>query len=607
MPGNVRFKTVFGRSFPLLISILPLVLSVALLFLRNTRSLGSFRKTVRLYRAQVSAIIQLISNTLGLLNILTVTTLVNYATRLRLLNHQTKLLDVGFFTTIALQKLDFSLSKSRLAMCIGLLAAAQIPGALWAGSLTPVPTHVQREIGTIKVPFFGANTEDIWNHQFKIDGNRVWTYLDGCDSSLLRSNVHVSTCPVPDYRQQLLDGASRASAASPLERNHSKIDSPDWIYHGRSYGFGSSLGVVSPEKVHASYELEAYDYLEAGYEASIHCVKNDSADFGYEIIQSTSSDGKVWRIHGHLPNTASDDSEDYPLLSWTHENENRSSPILGWAAVSHGGRNMIAITANERYPMFNRTQCEVFFEPTHKRVYVNQIDKVITARNITKEDEESLDTRGELEPTGTLTANVIRSIRLLSRMGTALYISDLGEPLTRNLRHVQNSRPANDENINELEAVQDFFTAMIDDLLVAFGAAQVHFANKTAQKEQPINGTFAALRFGKDGFIFSLAVVNLLLFALAVVEAVRTSFWKALPDFDPTKIRDVVMAMDFGARKCDDAVEHSVRADDTVEHVQLAVRPDADGHESSLLLLAYKHHSERGVWSSTVQEGSRLL
>jgi hypothetical protein len=606
MPENVRFKKVLGRSLPVLISILPLALSVALVFLRNARSLGSLRQTVRLYRAQVSAIIQMISTVLGLLNVLSVTTLINYATRLRLLNHQNKLLDVGFFTTVALQRLDLSLSTGRLVMCLGFLAAAQIPGALWAGSLTPVSTYVQEEIGKIKVPNFSTDTENIWNHQFKLKSDRVWTYLDRCNNSMTPSNGYISTCPVPDYRQQLLEGASRASIAELLERNHSKIDSPTWMYRGRSYGFGSSLGVALPENIDASFELAGYEYLEAGYEASIHCVKNASAAFGYAVKRRDPDYETVWIMHGHLPNTASGDSEDYPLLSWAFENENRPSPILGWAAVSHGGRNIIAITANERYPTFNRTQCEVFFEPTHKRIHVNQTEKVITVRNITKADKELIDTREELEPTGTLTANVIRSIRLLSRMGTALYISDLGEPLSRNLQNLQNlqtRRPAEDND--ELKAVEDFFIAMIDDLLVAFGAAQVHYADFTA-KELPINGTFAAIQLGKYGFILSLAAVNLLLFVVTVVEAARTKFWEALPDFDPTKIQDVVMAMDFGARKCANS-ENSVHTDDTVEHAQLILYPTAGEHESSLLLVNYKDKSEQDVWGSTIHEEFRLL
>jgi hypothetical protein len=305
-------------------------------------------------------------------------------------------------------------------------------------------------------------------------------------------------------------------------------------------------------------------------------------------------------MQGRLPNTASGDSEDYPLLSWAYENEDRPSPVLGWAAVSHEGKNMIAITANERYPVFNRTQCEVFFEPTHKIVHVNQTEKVITVRNITKADEESRVTREELESTGTLTANVMRSIRLLSRMGTALYISDLGEPLSRNLQNLRNRQSAQDDD--ELRAVEDFFTAMIDDLLIAFGAAQVHYANSTA-KELPINGTFAATRLGRDVFIFSLAAINVLLFVVTVVEAVRTRFWEALPDFDPTKIQDVVMAVDFGARKCASA-ENPVHADDTVEHAQLTLT--AEEHKSSLLV-TYKHKSEQDVWSSSVHEESRLL
>lgn len=582
MPADVRFNKLLVRSLPLLVPILPLVLSIALIPLQSESSLGSFRQTVKLYRAQVSAILQVISTVLGLLNVLTVTTLVNYATRLWLRHHHMKPLDLGFLTTIALQKLDFSLPKRSVAVCLGFLSAAQIPGALWTGSLTPISTTVQKDLGSIKVPRFTADTQNIWNTQFRLESERVWNYLDRCNSSLLPSNgiSYVSTCPDPDYRQQLLESASGASSATLLQRNHSKIDSPTWTYHGRSYGFGSSSGIVTAAHINPSYELTGYEYLESGYAASIHCIKNASTAFGYTVKHRDPKYETVWLMQGRLPHTPTNDSEDYPLLSWSFENENRPSPVLGWAAVSHGGRNIIAITANERYPVFNRTQCDMIFEPTHKRVHVNVTEKVITVQNITNADVSLLHNREEeLEPTGTLTANVIRSIRLLSRMGSALYISDLGEPLSRNLRNLQSiSRPAQDDD--ELRSVEDFFTAMIDDLLVAYGAAQVHYANSTA-KEQPIHATFAAVRLGKDGFAFDLVAVNLLLFVGAVGEAVRTRFWEGLPEFDHTRIRDVVEAM---AKAGDSG---SVE-EDAGDGAKVVLCPDADKDGFELLFVRCK-------------------
>lgn len=151
--------------------------------------------------------------------------------------------------------------------------------------------------------------------------------------------------------------------------------------------------------------------------------------------------------------------------------------------------------------------------------------------------------RKQLEPTGKLTANVMRSIRLLSRMGTALYVSDLGEPLMRNFEREKNAR-----NIDAMEAAGDSFLSMIDNLLVAYGAAQVHFA-KEHVNERPIIGTFSAVRLGNNIFIFCVAATNIALFINTVVEARRTRFWHALPGFDHSKVQDVVLSVDSGWRK----------------------------------------------------------
>lgn len=597
--ASMDWRNLLTRSLPLLFLMLPLVLSIVVVPLRNMRSLGSFRNTVTSYRAYVSVIVQLISTFLGLLNILTLTTLTNYATRLWLMSHQTRLGHLSLWTAAALQRVDVSLSPGHIATCVGILVVSQLPGALWAGSLTPVLIHHNREIGRIEVPYFDSGSQRIWNSQFELKGNSVWNNMTFCNSTLLYPSGFVSTCPVPDHRQQLLDHASQASRRA--EANLSKIDSPSWIYRDRSTGFGSSPGVVEPIDINPSFQLDKYCYLEEGYEATVECTKNASTAYGYTVLEKDPEYETVWVIQGLLPNTPAGDSEDYPLLSWTKENENRPPPILGWTAVSHGGRNIIAITANERYLTFNQTQCDVFFKRTIKSVYVNQTEKSITVRPFSQGCNGILQNSvnmQDFEPTGKLTANVVRSIRLLSRMGTALYVSDLGEPLKRNLESYFNPIRSGDE----LRAVEDFFTVMIDDLLVAYGAGQVHFGSSFYR---PITGLFKAIRLGDDVFIFALASMNLVFFIIILFEAVRTRFWHALPDFDHTKVHDLIVATSSGV-PTNAASEEDDRPSGTVEDVKVKLHQNAR-EAKPLLFIMYGNSANEDEIGPPHGEEAHLL
>lgn len=173
----------------------------------------------------------------------------------------------------------------------------------------------------------------------------------------------------------------------------------------------------------------------------------------------------------------------------------------------------------------------------------------------------------DFEPTGKLTANVIRTTQLLSRIGTALYISDLGEPLKRNLGSYLNSSRSG----NELRAVEDFFTMIIDDLLVAYGAGQVHFGSSFYW---PITGLFKAIRLGDDLFIFALASMNLASFIITLFKAVRARFWHALPDFDHTKVHDLLVTTCSGARP-NAASEEDDRPSGTAEDAKVKLHQNA--------------------------------
>ena len=95
-----------------------------------------------------------------------------------------------------------------------------------------------------------------------------------------------------------------------------------------------------------------------------------------------------------------------------------------------------------------------------------------------------------------------------------------------------------------LSAITDSFPAMIDDILVAFGSAQLALSN--ASSPTAAAASMPAVQIGQDIYIFATAGVNAALLLLVAIEAVRTRFWRELPLFDYTNIKTMIVASSAG-------------------------------------------------------------
>lgn len=232
----------------------------------------------------------------------------------------------------------------------------------------------------------------------------------------------------------------------------------------------------------------SYNCTEFGYMANVSCIKNSSSDFHFRLINYMNrtitasqyqqahhpeldfnhslprihSELSIYYAEGYLPNSMMGVPEIYPVISWHENYEN----ISAWATVANGNRNMIATAAGAHmYQALNQTQCEVFFNPTVFDIAVSR-----TNHSITVLPQRSLSAR-LIDPTGHLPTNVIHSINLLSRMSLSLYVSVLGETLSRNVERMQKQQPHLAKSEAVTTAVAESFTVMIDDILLAYGAS----------------------------------------------------------------------------------------------------------------------------------------
>jgi hypothetical protein len=131
----------------------------------------------------------------------------------------------------------------------------------------------------------------------------------------------------------------------------------------------------------------------------------------------------------------------------------------------------------------------------------------------------------DIEPLGRLMDDTIWSLNLLSRMTPSLYESVLGNTLARNVQTLL-ARPSLNMTMTTeeatLSAIADSFTAMIDDILVAFSSAQLALSN--ASSPTAVAASMPAVQIGQDIYIFATAGVNAALLLLVAIEAVRTRF-----------------------------------------------------------------------------------
>jgi beta-xylosidase len=138
-------------------------------------------------------------------------------------------------------------------------------------------------------------------------------------------------------------------------------------------------------------------------------------------------------------------------------------------AFGNDSANLLAWVARS----INQVQCEVDFTPATFTVSVNVSSSSISVRYASVSSTN-------IEPSGHLVSNAIDSVNLLARMSNTHYVSVLGNTLSLNVLNMQQRYNASmTEEDTTTSAVANSFTAMIDDILVAYGASQIVISKDT--------------------------------------------------------------------------------------------------------------------------------
>lgn len=346
-------------------------------------------------------------------------------------------------------------------------------------------------------------------------------------------------------RGQLLSSASSATPIDGQPRQHGKLEKSRYTYSGRSYGMGSSAGLMVDDVESDDLSL-FYNYQEDGYKTSINCIYNQTSDFR---ITRQSHDW-VFVVHGNLP-----DSDTGPEYSTYLNNEGNSVVAMGVAYFSdpHAEvlptRRYVGFAAGESYDYLDRIQCELDFVPTRFNVMVDIKDRHIT---VSPTEDEARD----IDPSRRLKGTAMRQLELMANDETNMYVSMFGTAFNASITDLKtymalqgNSRGLNSSEI-VLEAVGNSVIAMMDDMLGAYASAQLMVSN--LKEYVPAEISKSAIAFGEFRFALAVFAINVAIIATFAFEVVRTRWWRGLPKFDLSDVRMIAIAASEGGRSLGD-------------------------------------------------------
>lgn len=197
-------------------------------------------------------------------------------------------------------------------------------------------------------------------------------------------------------------------------------------------------------------------------------------------------------------------------------------------------------------------QCAVTFTATQFNITVNVSERNITVHKMIAPGPSG-PTITDLDPYGNITLVVMRQLALISADQTSFYRSTLGDMFNASIsdyRALIKNNTSTTKSISEsevnLKGAENTVISLVDDMLVAYASAQLVVGGLTVPARAFVNAE--AIRAGSPGYIIASAVIIILIVILVTVEAVRMRGWRALPAFDYTDTRMLVVGASRGGQ-----------------------------------------------------------
>jgi hypothetical protein len=455
-------------------------------------------------RATVQLLIQIISNILGLLCGATVSILISYGTRYNMGQRPVKLEVLRLWHDLCMRNIRWSHPWKFLIPLVIFVVISAASSAIWAGALTPVVTEVQRS-GTILIPSYD-NSDLIVEYPSEIDSQ----------GPTLRDAKGLFTYSVGVLMQgSLLASAASATPVDGSTRRHRKPDYSQYTYFGRSYGVAASVGLLD-ETIMVDKTTKSYTYEEDGYRTGVRCSYNASSQY---IITDLPGLDMLYAAQGKLPN--SNEPEYSVMVGHTKD----AIVSIGVGRNPMDPRRIVAIASGKSYQNLNSTRCTLDYVPTKFKVTAGLQERNIT---VTPVAELPSIPYQAFSAEANLTAVVTRQLEIISNAQTNLYISLVGSSLNASISDcITAHNSASDLPVSlrdtTLPGLSNALAAMIDDMLVAYGSAQLMIAKQYTPVPAMFKST--AMRIGQNSYIYATLAINCVVLILWISESVRTRGW----------------------------------------------------------------------------------
>ncbi|KAL1594437.1 hypothetical protein SLS60_010197 [Paraconiothyrium brasiliense] len=500
--------------------------------------------------------VQLLAAFFGVIHVAVICKLINYALRLRLRSASVSLDVLRTWVDMTIPRIDWDLPLRFFFPVTLMVLLSLVPAALWAGSFAPLVSSTSTSM-TLVLPDYTKNISLIKEYPMEI-GKAGPSYRDS--KGLFTYSVGQQLIG------PLLSAAAGASSNDSLAKiTHSKIDNTQFSYTGRSYGVGSSAGLT--DFVFTQVNAASYKYNEYGYLTTAQCIYNQSSNF----TLSGPVNEWIYAAAGTLP-----DSVEGPEYSNYIGHNANAIVAMGVAYSELSPRRYVAITAGESYAHLNNTQCEFDFAPTMFEVTVDLANLNITVKPTSPISEKlihSTDARN-------ITRTVVRQFELLSNDLTNLYDSLLGQALNSSIAaysmSMGGSWPPLTQQERTLGGLTNAMIAMADDMLVAYGSAQLMVGTRDTSVDAVAEVYLYALQFGQPAYIYAVVALNTVIVLAVLVERYRTRAWTDLTRFNYLDPRDLVVAASRGGAQLAHAADDMVGQDGRKipRHVWLLSDPD---------------------------------
>ena len=547
--GEAICTSFFFLSIPTFFAIAILIADA-----RQIAFTGKIYNVLQENRASASIAVQVISVGLGFVQVAAVSRLFSFVTRMRLRKEPTPLSVLQLWNGVSSATIQWSLKPKLFALLCIYVGSAAVPGAIWTGSLTPVVTSI-RQATTVRIPQY-SNMSLL----------KEWPLQIAKSGPSLRNEKGFFTYSVGDlYRNLLTQSLTTATTTDGSPRRHIKYDNSEFMYIGRSFGVGSSVGIVD-NVILQNPLAQSYQYQENGYATQISCSYNKSDNF-FRISPAISPafvGELLYPAEGYLPDSSG------PEYSVYVGRGTDAIVAFGVAVnpVRMSSTRYLGIAAGKSYENLNAIQCKLDFILSTFNVAVDINGKNITiTRLLMAADNRTVSAPAiDIESSGMLIHVAVRQIELYSNDLTNIYQSVAGNALNLSIsdyrtfiqtNNVKNSNTTSPDSTTITQTgIENSITAMLDDILVAYASAQLTIAEDLTEVSATVS--LSAVRFGKSVYIYLIFSINTFVLLLIAEEAFRTKGWKNLPAFDYTDLAHLAIASSRGGTDMANAIENEI-------------------------------------------------